>query len=419
MAVPREQHEGELFIPVSQPPVLKTEISTAVQRSRYVAINFNLLDQAGSGDNLRLNFFEDAGYTAVMSKVEDARGGRKIWHGALEAVDHSQILLVAQNGLLAGIITFPGGIFEVVYAGYGIHRIQEINQALYPPEAEPVEVDIHAIDEFEVFPAQPADDGSLISVLVVYTPAARIAAGGSTAIQNLVSLAIAETNQSYANSGITQRITLAYAGEISYTEAGDMSSELNRLRTNGDGFMDAVHTLRNDYSADIVTLIEESSQYCGIAYVMSQVSAWFESYAFNVVARNCATGYFSFGHELGHNMGARHDWFVDAATGSPYSYNKGFVNLQDRWRTIMAYNSDCTARGFNCTRIQYWSNPDVFYSADRMGVPAGTSTACSENNLNNPPCDADNRRTLNDTAYTVANFRTGGTTKVFLPLTVR
>jgi hypothetical protein len=39
-----------------------------------------------------------------------------------------------------------------------------------------------------------------------------------------------------------------------------------------------------------------------------------------------------------------------------------------------------------------------------MGVPVGTSTSCSEGILN-PNCDADNQLLLDNTAYTVSNFR--------------
>jgi hypothetical protein len=40
-----------------------------------------------------------------------------------------------------------------------------------------------------------------------------------------------------------------------------------------------------------------------------------------------------------------------------------------------------------------------------MGVPAGTNSSCQTSDLNHPACDADNRQVLNNTAYTVANFR--------------
>jgi hypothetical protein len=138
---------------------------------------------------------------------------------------------------------------------------------------------------------------------------------------------------------------------------------------------------------------------------MTTVSATFAPNAFSIAARHCAVGNYSFAHELGHNMGARHDWYVDDAQNSPFQYNKGYVNVPGQWRTIMAYNNECQDRGGSCTRLQYWSNPDVQYGGEAMGVPAGTSVSCKKNDLNHPRCDADNRQTLNNTAYTVANFR--------------
>jgi hypothetical protein len=60
----------------------------------------------------------------------------------------------------------------------------------------------------------------------------------------------------------------------------------------------------------------------------------------------------------------------------------------------MAYNNGCSPT--NCTRLPYWSNPDVTYNGAVMGVPEGSFQA------------ADNRKTLNNTAFTVANFRDSG-----------
>jgi len=57
---------------------------------------------------------------------------------------------------------------------------------------------------------------------------------------------------------------------------------------------------------------------------------------------------------------------------------------------VMAYNNACTDIGKSCTRIPYWSNPSVLYGGRVMG------------NIDT----ADNHHTLNNTAYTVANFRT-------------
>ena len=249
-----------------------------------------------------------------------------------------------------------------------------------------------------------------ISIAIYATPKLTtirqpITSFGITAIETLIDLAVSEANASYANSGINQRINLVHMAEVSYDEGGfSWGTTLRRLRNPGDGFMDSVHALRNIYCADEVALIVNNADSCGIAYVMSYVHQTFASSAFSVVSRICAASYYSLAHELGHNMGARHDWFRDDEI-TPYSYSHGYVFIPGGWRTIMAYDDECRVHNKDCERKTYWSNPNVMYEGYPMGVPADTSTACTAFDLNHPACDADNRLTLNNTATTVANFR--------------
>ena len=100
-----------------------------------------------------------------------------------------------------------------------------------------------------------------------------------------------------------------------------------------------------------------------------------------------ATGYYSFGHEIGHLQSARHDPANDP-TNSPYAYGHGYQYPSGGWRTIMAY-----ACSSGCTRLNYWSNPNRTYN----GVPMGTTTR------------SHNQRVLENTKATVAAFRGGGT----------
>ena len=131
-----------------------------------------------------------------------------------------------------------------------------------------------------------------------------------------------------------------------------------------------------------MSLIADVPAYCGLAYRMTNLSASFASYAFSVVHRTCATGYYSFAHELGHNQGAHHD--PDNGSGAIYSYAYGYRDPLKKFRTVMAFN--CSG---GCTRIDYFSNPNVLYN----GTPTGDAIS-------------DNARTLNETAATVAAFRT-------------
>ena len=85
---------------------------------------------------------------------------------------------------------------------------------------------------------------------------------------------------------VVQRVRLVYKGEVSYTETGDIETDLARLANPSDTFIDNVHTLRNQYGADVVSLwVEDGGNFCGIGYQLATVASWFEQYAFNVVVR--------------------------------------------------------------------------------------------------------------------------------------
>ena len=167
-------------------------------------------------------------------------------------------------------------------------------------------------------PVRRAGGGSIIDILVAYTPAVETVYGSAEAVDALIIQAVAEANQAYSNSQMTTRLNLVLTTRTGYTESGSMSTDVTRLRSTSDGYMDELHALRDAYGADVVSLIEDEPQYCGIAYRMTTLSAGFESSAFNVVHHACATGYYSFAHEIGHNQGAHHDYAnTGAARCSP------------------------------------------------------------------------------------------------------
>ena len=94
-----------------------------------------------------------------------------------------------------------------------------------------------------------------IDVAFVYTPAARERAGGSTAaIEAVIDLIIAETNQVYAESGVRHRMALVARSEVPYTEEMGVDG-LERLSDPSDGYMDEAHTLRETSGADLVHLL--------------------------------------------------------------------------------------------------------------------------------------------------------------------
>jgi hypothetical protein len=358
-----------------------------IRQNRYARREFRFPAEQNDpwqiGEMLALNLFDNVSYAAIKEGEERRSATEFTWIGKIVGARHSQVVLVVNNDDITGSIRFEGRLFRVRPVGDGIHAIQEIDLSMLSsecsviPGGEPAKPGNRS--------PVPPESTTWIDVMVFYTPAAAAAAGD---IESEIQLATDELNITYANSGAAQRVRLVHTEQVTYTESGSFSTDLGRLQGTSDGFMDNVHTLRDTYGADLVSLWETTGG-AGIGYVMQTVSASFAPWGFNVVRWDLGVGNFTFGHELGHNMGAAHDR-ANAGVNGAYSYSYGYQDPAENWRTIMSYN--CPS---GCTRIGYWSNPDKAHPGDGtpMGVPEGD------------PASADNRKTFNNTGSTVAAFR--------------
>jgi hypothetical protein len=397
-----------LFVDVARTPTVSQISKPTVLRTRYVDVKLNLLDGAAApaksrlavsaGKTITLNLFADVKFTAVQDRARVSPQGL-VWTGHLDGVKNSAVTLIVRNSTLVGNIRTPKAYYQVRYVGNRVHAIYQVNEKTFPPDRKPLKVDKTKLPK--AVTAKTADNGLTIDVMVVYTPAAQNAAGGSDAMNALIQLAIEESNQAFRDTPINPiststenlRLNLVRAELVSYTESGDLDTDLARLQNPTDGFMDNVPPLRDKYGADVVTLVAEGMQYCGVAFdIMNPVSGDFAPYAYDLVTRDCMAGNYTFPHELGHLMSARHDWDEDSTDNAPFTYNHGYIAPDKTFRTIMAYyNSSCEPNG--CPRVGIFSNPDNSNFGVPAGVPEGSFHA------------ADNRKTLNNTAYTVANFR--------------
>ena len=389
----QRDREIELFVEsLNSQVVAATTGDPRLLRTRFVDVNLDLLasqvervpGRSVEVQNIRLNLFDDTSFTAVPDRIEATGTDGFAWTGHLQGVEPSGVSLVVRDGVLAGNVSIPGTSYEVRYEESGVYSINQIDPAAFPPEAPPIPVHTPS-----TLPTIAGDDGSIVDVMVVYTTTARLAAGGTGAMNALIALAVSESNTGYANSNVTQRLRLVHTAEVEYSEAGfNWTTTLNRLTNTADGFMDEVHALRDTHGADAVVLIVNDTAFCGQAWLMTTVSDGFKTFAFSLVSRICAAGNYSFAHELGHNMGSHHDR-ANASGPAAFPYSYGYQAPDNAFRTIMAYNCG----GTGCPRVNYWSNPEVLFNGQPMGVDQTL------------PNSADNRRSLNNTAFTVANWR--------------
>ena len=377
----------------------------------------------GIPQSIRIAFFDDADLLVQITRSERIGSGGTTYVGMVPGIAISSVVIVEENGVLSGNVDVLGKKYQIRHVGAPGHELRQIDAGALPPDHSPLTVRSgeksspmrsRSSTPPESAIQTAADDGSLIDVMVVYTSAARISQGGAAAMNSLVNLAVAETNNVYANSLVKQRVRLVYAGEVNYAES-NFATDLARLQGTTDGFMDAMHQLRDLYGADIVSLWGNYSGGCGLANLMLDENTNFSSQGFHVVDRNCATSNFSFAHELGHNMGLQHDVFDGNAgtTVTPegstvptaINYAHGYVDLKNRFRSVMAISAQCDAQipVVDCPRIPHFSNPQVTAG----GAPTGNA-------------NAQEFRALNDTRDTTSNFRpsvnlAGAGTVIFSP----
>lgn len=254
----------------------------SVVRSRLVDVNFALLDGDGTHSNrslaVLLNLFDDTTYTATLVQRQTLTNGGYAWSGRLDDSELSQVIFVVFNGVTSASITLPGATYQIRPDVSGLHLVQEINDAALPP-------DLHkAIPAAEVpdpaplmaTTAQP-DSGATIDVLILYTRDALAAAGSTVAMETLINHSIIQTNNAFSNSHVNTQLRLVHSAEVDYTEAG-FDTDLTRLMRTSDEFLPEAHILRDQYSADLVSLFVAERMACGIAYIGTH-----PSYGFSVV----------------------------------------------------------------------------------------------------------------------------------------
>ncbi len=358
------------------------------------------LVEPGARTAVRLNLFDDADLLVSVDRIDERDLFSYTWYGRVvggSEAGGTYVLSVEEDAVMGAVWLHDARAFEIKSDAAGALWATEIHQAAFGPCVTGEEHCVHA--HHPAHESRPtalggergnacADDGSVIDVMVVYTPSARSAAGGTNAIRALANSAIASANSAYQNSNITTRLRLVYLDETSYAEGTSFSNDLSRLRSASDGFMDEVHAIRDEVNADMVALINNNTGACGVAYLMTNLSTGFRTSAFSVTRHSCAVGNLTFAHELGHNMGSAHD--RDNAGSALYSFSYGH-----RWtgtngtlyRSVMSY-----APG---SRRPNFSNPDVLFAGVPTGLPEGN------------PASADNARSINLAAWTVANFRQG------------
>jgi len=353
-------------------------------------------------DALTLNLFDDVIVTAMRDRMIDKVKGHSTWIGHVEGEPDSEVFLTIHGNTMSGNVQIGDKTYEIEPKGNNQHDITQVDSDKNPKHSHSKQPEDFLatggqIDTTPTASASPATSaataGTVIDVLVVYTPQAKNNASGQAGIEAKITNAVAMANQAYINSKIDMQINLVGMAETNYVETGNMSTSLTDLTGTGDGKMDEVHSLRNQLGADQVALVTADTSYCGYSWGMdsSWISSAFAPYAFSIVHDDSVYACLSnqtFAHELGHVQGDQHN-IEDASGTGAYSYSYGYRLCQTGGlRTVMSY--ECTGG----TRVSYFSNPNVSLTT---GEVTGSATA-------------NNAKSMTNTKAIVAAFRSAAVT---------
>ena len=209
-----------------------------------------------------------------------------------------------------------------------------------------------------------------VRILALYTQAAE---NFDSNVVNEIQHAADQMNQSFLNSGIYGFIEIVYVEKTDYVENTDVKfydltpveSDLARFYLKNDGYMDNVHKLRDDFSADICVLITDIPK-------KFQSSGWAlrlkakPDFAFANVSISTMTRKFTFAHEIGHLFGAQHATNEVTSTSVDFFYPYAHAFKNNGRSTIMKDEGN---------RFLFYSNPDVYIGGDKMGSAVSADNA--------------------------------------------
>lgn len=377
-----------LFAPSPARGIAPLAAGARQARARLVAVRADLLSIAmdpGVADApFLLNLFDDVTLTLQRVRVDHATRDHRTWVGTSGERDEVIAALTVGPDGLTGRVVARGVSYAIDAAGAGESLVRELPLFDAPLELPAQSPPPLARDTAPRVGAFAADGPARIDVLVLYTPAARVRAGGIAAIEASLANAVAVTNTAFQRSGVAASLATAALRELSYVEApGGITDDLFAMAAGGS-LQATVEAMRAAAGADLVALVAgraTASAGCGVAYLGPSPTA-----IFSVTEEACLfAGQWSFSHEIGHNFGADHAPGDPVVSAVPYA--RGYRD--SAVRTLMAYAAPGTpVRSLN-------------YSSSTVREPAVTGGPTG-NSLQ------DNARRLAETAATVAAFASGG-----------
>ncbi|MFJ3903631.1 reprolysin-like metallopeptidase [Streptomyces sp. NPDC090025] len=395
----------------------------------------------GYGQEVTFPLFDDVTVQAVETK-RSMVGATLVWHGTVTGTNDQDVVLTLEGGcdrspgneILSGQFMLGGDLYAVEPLGKGrvlVTQTSPLTDEDEPPTMAPPRVlpawarqqqaQVAAADaaaakavlsspEAERAAAAAAAckggaNNALVDVFVGYTPGARTEAGGDAQIRSSAARGVALANEAFAESGVRVRVRLVGTAlaSVSASLDGVTNALLSAVATPNDGIADNLPQLRDQYGADLVSVIAAGRAAGGLGYTPPNPGPSTAAWGYSVVGQS-AVPRFSMGHEIGHNLSADHDRVTQPVQNENGA--TGYFPAKGDWSTVMAYESSCRkATKGACTRINRFSNPKQSYRGDPLGIAIGK------------PDSADSTDVLSRTGKAVSAYRKAKTSDALCAVT--